>query len=384
MRVLIFPNDPLVAYLKKGELKTRYFNPLNVFDEVHFVTFANEECSVKEIQKSIGNAKGYIHQLAPISIFDMFFPGRRIKDVVEVIKSIKVDIVRAYNPVFQGFFAGIASSHLKTPFLISLHGNYDLDIRYQYKVNRDKRYLKYLLSKLTVEKKSLQMATHILGAYKFAGKYATDNGVDHSKLTIIYNRVYLDKFKPNKTRNKSKKINVISVGRLIKEKGQKTLIDAINLLDENISLTIVGDGEDYDLLVARVKELSLTNRVTFIKSIPNDELAELYREHDIFALPIHYGGIAIPVLEATASGLALVVPKPVHEETPEIVGDYAEIVENSEKGFANGIDKVASNFELREEMTSKGLKLVSHYSGEIMERKESMLYKKLVNANENI
>ena len=35
MRVLIFPNDPLAAYLKKGELKDRYFNPNNIFDEVH-------------------------------------------------------------------------------------------------------------------------------------------------------------------------------------------------------------------------------------------------------------------------------------------------------------------------------------------------------------
>ena len=68
MRVLIFPNDPLTAYLKKGELKHRYFNPNNIFDEVHFVTFSDEECTTKEIQKTIGNAKGYIHKFSPISL----------------------------------------------------------------------------------------------------------------------------------------------------------------------------------------------------------------------------------------------------------------------------------------------------------------------------
>jgi len=383
MRVLIFPNDPLVAYLKKGELKARYFNPNNIFDEVHFVTFFDEECSIEDIQKTIGSAKGFIHKLSPISILDMFFPKLRAKDIINEISSINVDIVRAYNPIFQGFFAGIASLELKVPFLISLHGNYDLDIRYQYRTNRDKRYLKYLLSKYTVEPKSLKMATHILGAYKFAGKYATDNGVDESKVSIIYNRVYLDRFKPNNNKKKSTQIRVISVGRLIKEKGQRILVEAMASLNENILLTIVGDGEDYDLLINKSKDLNLTSRITFIKSIPNEELAELYREHDIFALPIQYGGVCIPVLEATASGLALVMPKPIHEDTPEVVGEYAEIIENSPKGFAGGIQKVADNFELRQEMIKKGLKVIATYTGDIMEKRESELYKNLVYRNEN-
>ncbi len=383
MKALIFPNDPLVAYLKKGELKERYFNPNNIFKEVHFVTFFEDECSINEIQKTIGNAKGYIHSMRPISLLDMFFPNKRLKGIINKVGSLDVDIVRAYNPIFQGFFAGIASIHLKVPFLISLHGNYDLDIRYQYRVNRDKRYLKYLLTKFTVEPKSLQMATHVLGAYKFAGRYATDNGVDKSKLSIIYNRVYLDRFKPSLDKVSSKQIRVISVGRLIKEKGQRVLIEAMKQLDQNISLTIVGDGEDHDFLVAKSKALNLLDRVSFIRSVPNEKLAGLYREHDIFALPIQYGGICIPVLEATASGLALVMPKPIHEDTPEIICEYAEVVENSSNGFANGIRKVANDSELREKMVNKGFKVIKDYSGDIMERKESELYKKLVYKNEN-
>ena len=383
MKALIFPNDPLAAYLKKGELKERYFNPNNIFQEVHFVTFFDDECAINEIQKTIGNAKGFIHKLRPISILDMFFPRRRLADIIIQINDLDVDIVRAYNPIFQGFFAGIAANHLDIPFLISLHGNYDLDIRYQYRINRDHRYLKYLLTKYTVEPKSLQMANHILGAYKFAGRYATDNGVDKSKLSIIYNRVYLDRFSPGSKKIDSKKIRVISVGRLIKEKGQRVLIEAMKKLNEEVSLTLVGDGEDYDLLVAKSKALNLLDRVTFIRSVPNEKLAELYREHDIFALPIQYGGICIPVLEATASGLALVMPKPIHEDEPEIIGEYAEVVENTSSAFAKGIIKVASDSGLREKMIKKGFQVIKDYSGDIMERKESELYKKIVNKYES-
>lgn len=378
MKALIFPNDPLIAYVRKGELKERYFNPKNIFEEVHFVTFSDVECEVEEIQKTIGNAKGYIHRVDRLSILDMFFPQRRVNEIYELVKDLEFDVARSYNPIFNGFYAGLVAKKYNKPFLISLHGNYDLDIRYQYFKNRDKRYLKYLLTKLTVEPKTIGMATHILGAYKFAVRYAIDNGFDKNRVSIIYNRVYFDRFQPKDKMTDSKDIKVICVGRLIQEKGQRVLIDAIPKLSINISFTFVGDGEDYDLLQSKVKMYGIEDRVKFIKSIPNEKLAELYREHDIFALPIKYGGVCIPALEATASGLALVMPKPIHEESPEIVGEYALVVENSPDGFAKGIQKVADAFEFRKSMVEKGLKVIKGYSGDKMEEKEANLYKSLI------
>jgi len=382
MKVVIFPNDPLIAYLEKGELKDRYFNPKDLFDEVHFITFSDKECGVSDIQKTIGEAKGYIHRVDKLSILDMFFPNRRIKELKNIVKDLEFDIVRSYNPIFQGYFAGVMAKEFNKPFLMSLHGNYDLDIRYQYFKNKDKRYLKYLLSKVTVEPKALKFTTHVLGAYKFAGKYAIDNGVDEKKVSIIYNRVYFDRFRPNEETLNKDNIKVICVGRLIQEKGQRTLVDAIPKLSSNISFTFVGDGEDYDLLQLKVKEYNISDKVTFIKSIPNEKLAELYREHDIFSLPIQYGGICIPALEATASGLALVMPRPVHEKNPEITGKYAKVVENTIEDFVNGIQEVADNFELRKSMIEEGLKIIKDYSGDIMENNEADLYKKLVSESQ--
>jgi len=379
MRALIFPNDPLIAYVQKGELKERYFNPKNIFDEIHFVTFSDVECEIEEIQKTIGNAKGYIHRIDRLSFLDMFFPRKRVNEVYEIVKNIEFDVVRSYNPIFNGFYAGLVAKKYNKPFLISLHGNYDLDIRYQYLKNKDKRYLKYLLTKLIIEPKTIGMATHVLGAYKFAARYAIDNGFDKNRVSIIYNRVYFDRFQPKDKIIDSKDIKVICVGRLIQEKGQRVLIDAIPKLSKNIFFTFVGDGEDYDLLQSKVKMYGIESRVRFIKSIPNEKLAELYREHDIFSLPIRYGGVCIPALEATASGLALVMPKPIHEESPEIVGEYALVVENSPDGFAKGIQRVANDFKLRKSMVEKGLKIIKKYNGDIMEEKEANLYKRLIN-----
>ena len=106
-----------------------------------------------------------------------------------------------------------------------------------------------------------------------------------------------------------------------------------------------------------------------------------YREHEI-CFANKYGGICIPALEATASGLALVMPKPIHEDTPELISDYSEIVENTPEGFAKGITKIANDTILRQKMIKKGLKIILNFSGDVMELKEFDLYKKIINNHE--
>ena len=67
-KICIFPNDPLIAYHKKGEIKKNYFNPNNFFDEVHFISFIENDIEEKEIQNIVGTAKMKIHSVGKISI----------------------------------------------------------------------------------------------------------------------------------------------------------------------------------------------------------------------------------------------------------------------------------------------------------------------------
>lgn len=378
MKALIFPNDPLISYLKKGEVKERYFNPKNIFDEIRFITFANEECEAKDIQKIGGDAKIYIHTLAPLSSLDMIYPKRRLKDVINIAKNIEFDIVRGFSSTYSGYFTKEIAKSKNCKSIVSLHTNFD-DMRYQFKKRKDYlRFIKYFITKYILEREVLKEVDQIVAKYKFTKKYAIENGANSDKIEVIYNSVPFEKFFPRKVEDREV-IKVISVGNLEVGKGQRILIDAMPKLSENIHFTFVGDGEDYNLLQTKVKEYSIEDRVTFIKSIPNEKLAQLYREHDIFSLPIQYGGICIPALEATASGLALVMPKPIHEKSPEITGEYAEVVENSADEFAKGIQKVADNFELRKKIVESGLKTVKNYSGDKMEEREANLYKRLIN-----
>ena len=65
MKLCIFPNDPIIAYYQKGEIKERYFNPENLFDEIHIISFTDKEIDVSKVQQIAGNAKLIIHTVMP-------------------------------------------------------------------------------------------------------------------------------------------------------------------------------------------------------------------------------------------------------------------------------------------------------------------------------
>lgn len=382
MTALVFPSDPLCAYVQKGEIKRRYFNPENLFDEIHFVTFGDQEIDSAQIQAALGNARGFAHRLPPLSLADQLFPIKRLNTIKKVLNGIVFHAVRGYSPAHTGFFATCIAQERNIPCLLSLHSNFD-DLRQEYWMRGEYlRFLKYLWSKLFIEHSVLKKATALQAAYRYTATYALNNGADPQKIRLVYNRVYFDQFFPAPFAEEGP-IKIIAVGHLEEGKGQRTLLEAFAKLRGNPSLTLVGDGPDALLLKARTEELGLADRVTFIPRVPNADLAALYREHHIFALPIRYGGICIPALEATASGLAVVYPIPKEGGLPEVTGEYARVVENSIEGFRQGIQELIDNPQKRLQIRKAGLKIIQNYSGDAMEAKEADLYKALLKSSFN-
>lgn len=98
------------------------------------------------------------------------------------------------------------------------------------------------------------------------------------------------------------KINLVCIGRLSFEKGIADLIHAIKgLPDENISLTLVGDGSQ----MAHLKEIS--------SGMDNIEFAGFQKDvsqyliaADALVMPSHREGLPMALIEATAAGLPVI------------------------------------------------------------------------------
>jgi glycogen synthase len=103
---------------------------------------------------------------------------------------------------------------------------------------------------------------------------------------------------------------LIFVGRLIKEKGAQTLLQALKLLNAEglrLRLTLVGSGPDSDFLKGRSRELGLDDQIEFIGEKHSNELAAILNDHKILVVPsLVPESFGIVALEAIACGCVVV------------------------------------------------------------------------------
>ena len=157
MKICIFPNDPIKAYFEKGEIKNRYYNPNNLFDEVHFISLTEHDIEENKVQKLVGNANMKIHSVGKISLMNR---NKEIKKIFEIIKEIKPDALRAYNPLLEGWLAAKCAEKFNIPLFISLHTQYDHN-RQLAKKNNFKKYLAMKYTEKFIEPFVLQTANKI-------------------------------------------------------------------------------------------------------------------------------------------------------------------------------------------------------------------------------
>jgi len=375
-KLCVFPNDPLKVYYQKGEIKPRYFNPKNIFDEIHVISLFDSDIEEEKVKMVAGDAIFKIHVVGKVNLLNK---NLKKNQIIKLIRQIQPDILRSYNPLLQGWLAAQVKKELGIPLVISLHGDYDRDRRYYARKNKDyKTYLKLLYSRRTLEPNSLKNADEVIIIYNFIRNYAKKMGAKN--INLIYNRIDLSQFSPEvKPAFRAEKPVVICVGRLIKEKNQACIIKAVKDLD--VTLLIIGNGVEYENLVKLTNELGIKDKVRFETSIPHEKIQEYYAASTLFALPIKYGGFAIPALEAAASGVPVILPKQEFDPDPDIIKDFALLVDNNPESFREAILKVISDENLRKKMINDGLVITKKISSEIMEEKEKELYLKLLKKN---
>lgn len=118
---------------------------------------------------------------------------------------------------------------------------------------------------------------------------------------------------------------VVTVGRLVEQKGHAVLLDAFGRLLESrpaARLRIVGDGELRDALAARARELGIDGRVEFTGTV-HPTLGVL-RDADLFVFPSLWEPQGLAVLEAFAAGVPVIASR---------TGGIVDMVEDGSTGL---------------------------------------------------
>lgn len=115
------------------------------------------------------------------------------------------------------------------------------------------------------------------------------------------------------------------VGRLVTLKNHALMIEVLQSLlpaHPRLRLIIIGDGEQDAALRQQAASVGLNEHVLFLGARP--DVADLLPALDVFALPSRTEGLSIALLEACATGLAIVATA---------VGGNTEIIRHRETGL---------------------------------------------------
>lgn len=371
MKLCVFPNDPIEAYYKKGEIKERYYNPDNFFDEVHIISFVENDIEESKVQSLVGQAKLKIHSVGKISIKNRSKNIERIKKLVE---DINPQVIRAYNPLIAGWFAANCAKELGIPLFLSLHTQYDYN-RKLAKKNNFKKYLSLKYTEKFIEPFILETADKITVVYKIIEPYVLKH--TSKKPEILHNKVDCERFASGSNLESLPKPLILSVGALIQVKNHQCLIEAMKGIDAH--LLIIGNGELYSDLIKLIKKLGLEKKVTIIKSVSHDKIQDYYNSAQFFSLAYNteVEGHPMPVMEAMASGLPVVIPFP-KKGFSEDLEDVAVFSELNPKSFSEKFELLLNNSEMREKFAEKSLCKAIDFDSEKIEKREAQIYSDLL------
>jgi phosphatidylinositol alpha-1,6-mannosyltransferase len=193
-----------------------------------------------------------------------------------------------------------------------------------------------------------------------AGEVARLHGVAKQRIQVIYN--CLDpSWKPAPVGRTIVETRVVlAVGRMSRadvKKGIDVLIQAFAVAANDVpamELKIVGTGDDVPRLRTLAAGTPVWRKIKFVGSATDEELAALYNECDIFALPSGKEGFGLVYLEAMAAGKPVVAARAtaveeVVDRSSGILVPFGDVVQT-----AAAIVRLARDGSLRQSMGEAG------------------------------
>lgn len=181
-----------------------------------------------------------------------------------------------------------------------------------------------------------------------------------NKIDLVYNAIS-SSYKPS---TKSKNPEIVFVGRLRKYKSIDVLLRAVALLDKNVTVNIIGRGDDEARLKKISKELRLSN-VVFHGFVSDEKKIKLIQRAWLAVNPSFVEGWSITNIEANACGTPVI--------GSDVQGIRDSIVEGktgflfqygNEKELSEKINRLLENKKELQKMSKESIAWASRFSWE--------------------
>jgi glycosyltransferase involved in cell wall biosynthesis len=174
---------------------------------------------------------------------------------------------------------------------------------------------------------------------------------------------------------------ILFVGTIEPRKNLGRLLEAYTRLApsvrKQVRLVLVGrQGWKSEDVVRSIRMLEAKSEVRWLQTIPDDELAVLYRHALVVTYPSLYEGFGYPVAEALACGAPVITSNVA--SLPEITGQAAVLIEPSDtNALAEALTRVIHDDTQREKLRRLGPQQVRRFGREQSAARVLSLYKSL-------
>lgn len=321
----------------------------------HFVTDLSYEVQISSLYEYKDNASlaFYLDERVKLKFHNMRIKTpkstleklkqnfQQYKEIKKIVRDENYDFIITTHPHIS-IPVLLCKKDLKGPCIITEHADYENCTKFwkilrRYTYTRSDRLV--VLTEINKQK------------YYFVSK---------NKIQVIPNPLSFTVENPKIKRSKK----IIAVGRLEYEKGFDRLIDIFNSIANECSdwsLDIIGDGSQKELLINKINEMNLNNRIQ-IKPFTSQIVNE-YLSASICAIPSRSEAFSMVLIEAMSCGLACIsynLPGP-----SEIINNGVDgtLIKNSDnESFSKELLKLIKDDNLRSYYNINSQHKISKYS----------------------
>lgn len=170
-----------------------------------------------------------------------------------------------------------------------------------------------------------------------------------------------------------------TVSRLVDVKNHRELLLACERLlarHDDLSIVIVGDGEERESLELLVQDLGIDNRVRFLGQLSRPEVYAVLHRLDLFALPSEHEGFGNAAVEAMVAGVPVVANDiPALREVLGEAGVFTDATNIDE--FAETLDELYQDDDLRQATARAANARGREFSIDVAAARHADLYRRL-------
>jgi len=291
--------------------------------------------------------------------------------LIKKIKEIKPNVIHIHTPATIGIAGLIVAKLFNIPIIITYHTLLKDYMSYITSDNSGSQFIDMYTSWF------FNRSSTIIAPSSPIKKILRKNGI---KKPIKVLPTPMDaNIVEKKSRKKNKKLTILHVGRLCKEKRIEIVLSAFKdiLKKTDSKLIITSSGPDEKRLKNLTKKLNISGNVKFTGYLPIKKLKKLYSTADIFVSASDTETQGLVILEAMSNGCPVIARNALGFK--DIIRDGKNgLLFNNKDELSEKIILLSKNKKLRNKLIKEGLRTADKFNSENYIKKIEKLY------NENL